>query len=101
LRDVTPNIGQRHQTTGQQDTHRVQPPQKGDDDRGEPVAHVEIDGDLPRRTRDLEHPCQTGQQTRHAHAEQNQSRRVHTGKPRRPRRLPGHADGKAQPVPRQ
>ena len=77
----------------------MQPAEEGHDNRREPIAHVEIDADLPRRPRHLEHPCHPRKRPGGAQTEQDQPCRVHTREPRRPRRLARQANVIAQDVP--
>ena len=76
----------------------MQTAQKGHDDRGEPITHVKVDGDLAGGAGDFEHPRKTGQKARGAKAKQHQPRRVHARKARGTGGLACHADGKAQAV---
>jgi hypothetical protein len=49
LRRVAAEIGQREQQPGGNGAERVQPPEKGDDDRGEAVARRQRRGQLSQR----------------------------------------------------
>ena len=73
-------------------------PQKGDNDRHEPIAGIEIDADLAGRTGRLEQSRQSGQYAGCSQAEQNQAGRIGAGKTRRFRGLPADPDLKAKHV---
>ena len=70
----------------------MQAAQEGDDDRGKAIAHIEVNGDLARRPRDLEHAGQPGQRAGGAEAEQHQAGGVDASELCRPRRLASEAD---------
>ena len=101
LRGLTANIGQRHQKACQQNTDRMQAPEKGYDDRGKAIARVEIDADLTGRPSHLEKPRNAGQGARDAQAEHGQPRWVNACETRSPRALTCQTNLEAKNVSRQ
>src|SRR5271156_882852 len=85
LRALAADEGQREKQAGDQNAHRIEPPQEGDDDGGEAVARRHTRVQMPDRSGHLDDAGEAGQRARNRKGEQDQPIRIEAGKMRRTR----------------
>src|SRR5580658_1581529 len=89
LRGLAAEIGQGEGKPGQQDADRIEPAEKGDDDRGEAIARRDRRQELADRPGGLDDAGETGERARYREGEEDVAAILEAGKARGARR---HAD---------
>src|SRR6516165_531576 len=82
LRALATDEGERKKKTGDQDTDRIEPPQKGDDNGGEAVARRHAGIEMADRSRHFDDPGKAGQRAGNREGEEHQAIGVEAGEAR-------------------